>query len=421
MTDSIWDDGLNLVVLICAMIFSMPIYVAYSGGLDSQVLLHLLCQWRNADPAFTFEAIHVNHGLNQGADQWQAHCEQTCLAWQVPLQVLSIDLSELHGHSLEAYARQKRYKAMQSVMPKGACLLTAHHQDDQIETLLLALMRGAGPAGLSAMPSSKALGWQTLLRPLLNCSQQALLLYARKHTLDWVEDESNQDESYDRNFLRQSVLPLLRTRWPSVNKTLARATTHQADVLQVLDYEGMAAYQQCQRDKGKYLSVSALNALPRLLQQAVFRTWLRRQHLPLPSKAQTIQALHDCLTASADASPESLWEKDGIRVCLRRYRDFLCILPGDSLGDAQGWQVDWVPELDVVLPLGLGVIQSDAIAAALGACKKSGEVSVRFRQDSDTVSLKKRFQSRGIPPWERDTTPLLCVDGRVVSVLQPAD
>ncbi len=208
--------------------------VAFSGGLDSTVLLHQLVLLREQDPSLTLRAVHVHHGLSAHADDWVAHCRQICQQWQVPLVVHRVTLAR-GGLGVEAHARAARYQAFQDTLNAGEVLVTAQHQDDQCETLLLALKRGSGPTGLSAMAPSSAFADSRLLRPLLNETRESLRQWALAHQLSWIEDESNQDDTYDRNFLRLRVIPLLRERWPHFSEAVARSASLCAEQEQLLD------------------------------------------------------------------------------------------------------------------------------------------------------------------------------------------
>ncbi|PDP95292.1 tRNA lysidine(34) synthetase TilS, partial [Klebsiella quasipneumoniae] len=208
--------------------------LAFSGGLDSTVLLHQLVLLREQDPSLTLRAVHVHHGLSAHADDWVAHCRQICQQWQVPLVVHRVTLAR-GGLGIEAHARAARYQAFQDTLNAGEVLVTAQHQDDQCETLLLALKRGSGPTGLSAMAPSSAFADSRLLRPLLNETRESLRQWALAHQLSWIEDESNQDDTYDRNFLRLRVIPLLRERWPHFSEAVARSASLCAEQEQLLD------------------------------------------------------------------------------------------------------------------------------------------------------------------------------------------
>ncbi|MEN9847337.1 MAG: hypothetical protein RL368_77, partial [Pseudomonadota bacterium] len=196
-------------------------WVAYSGGLDSHVLLHALAKLRTHCTAH-LHAVHIHHGLNPRADEWAKHCQQVCADLGIPSTVHAIHIPRNTGASLEALARDARYAALKSIIGEGEVCFTAHHGDDQAETVLLQLFRGAGVAGLSAMPRSAPLGngWQ--VRPLLNYSRTQLQHYATTQQLHWIEDDSNLDLRFDRNFLRHAVLPILRQRWGSLSPTLQR-------------------------------------------------------------------------------------------------------------------------------------------------------------------------------------------------------
>lgn len=204
------------------LLTSRQILVAFSGGLDSTVLLHQLVQWRTENPGVALRAIHVHHGLSANADAWVTHCENVCQQWQVPLVVERVQLAQ-EGLGIEAQARQARYQAFARTLLPGEVLVTAQHLDDQCETFLLALKRGSGPAGLSAMAEVSEFAGTRLIRPLLARTRGELVQWARQYDLRWIEDESNQDDSYDRNFLRLRVVPLLQQRWPHFAEATARS------------------------------------------------------------------------------------------------------------------------------------------------------------------------------------------------------
>lgn len=197
--------------------------VGYSGGLDSHVLLHGLAMHRPYWLTQKLEAIYVDHGLQTASAVWGEHCAEVCRDLNMPFRVLKIDARPVPGESPEAAARRARYAALAAELGFDSALLTAHHRDDQAETLLLQLLRGAGPYGLAAMPAVSRLGQGRLLRPFLEVDRAELLAYAGKHGLRWIEDASNTDTGFDRNYLRHRVLPLLRERWPAVNRTLSRS------------------------------------------------------------------------------------------------------------------------------------------------------------------------------------------------------
>ena len=196
------------------LLTSRQILVAFSGGLDSTVLLHQLVQWRTENPGVTLRAIHVHHGLSANADAWVTHCENVCQQWQVPLVVERVQLAT-DGLGIEAQARQARYQAFARTLLPGEVLITAQHLDDQCETFLLALKRGSGPAGLSAMAEVSEFAGTRLIRPLLARTRGELEQWALAHGLRWIEDESNQDDCLRSQLSADlRVVPLLQQRWP---------------------------------------------------------------------------------------------------------------------------------------------------------------------------------------------------------------
>ncbi|MBH3342759.1 tRNA lysidine(34) synthetase TilS [Pseudomonas parafulva] len=220
---------IDLAPWLCARTW----YVALSGGLDSTVLLHWLAAYARSHPAPPLRAIHIHHGLQPAAQAWPAHCQRVCDDLGVELQVIEVDVAP--GPSLEQAARQARYAAFERVLAAGDMLFTGQHRDDQAETLLFRLLRGAGLRGLAAMPRERALGQGRLVRPLLGCSRQQLQGYAQAHALGWVEDPSNADTRFARNYLRREVLPSLVQRWPQAGQNLARAAEHLGEALSLLD------------------------------------------------------------------------------------------------------------------------------------------------------------------------------------------
>ena len=203
------------------LLTSRQILVAFSGGLDSTVLLHQLVQWRTENPGVTLRAIHVHHGLSANADAWVTHCENVCQQWQVPLVVERVQLAQ-EGLGIEAQARQARYQAFARTLLPGEVLVTAQHLDDQCETFLLALKRGSGPAGLSAMAEVSEFAGTRLIRPLLARTRGELAQWALAHGLRWIEDESNQDDSYDRNCKPEEKEKALKTKCNSIMPTIQR-------------------------------------------------------------------------------------------------------------------------------------------------------------------------------------------------------
>ena len=390
-------------------------WVAFSGGMDSQVLLHALAAQRGRLPA-PLVAVHVNHNLQPDAPAWVQHCRAVCAALAVDFHALSVQAQAQRGESPEAAARAVRYRALAAAVPADAVLLTAHHQDDQAETLLLQLLRGAGPKGLAAMPERADCDGLTVLRPMLDVCRVELHDYAQRHALSWVDDPSNARTDYDRNFLRHAILPRLRERWPAAGATLARAARHQAEAASLLDELAAAdwghapAFAELQTVPAP-LSVSLLLALRPPRRVNLLRHWLHGQGASMPSAAVLARIDHDVLCAAADAQPLVRWGS----VRLRRYRD--CLYVDDVLEESDPSHcVAWLPDVAFDLPggtlgaeraIGTGVALRHLPAAPLQVRFRRGGESLRPAGRRERHSLKHLFQEAGVPPWERARVPLI--------------
>ncbi|MFS2222753.1 tRNA lysidine(34) synthetase TilS [Pantoea sp. B65] len=392
--------------------------VAYSGGLDSTVLLHLLVQLRAAHPALQLRAIHIHHGLSPFADGWRQHCQQQCQLWQLPLLVEHVQVDG-REQGIEAAARTARYAAFRRHLQPGETLLTAQHIDDQCETLLLALKRGSGPAGLSAMPASMALGDNQLLRPLLTSSRQQLEAWAQQHQLSWIEDESNQDLRYDRNFLRQQVLPLLNQRWPHFAQATARSAALCGEQEQLLDEllaESLAALLQ---PDGSLL-IAPLQPLSDVRRYALLRRWISSQGGLMPSRAALQRIWREVVNSREDAAPALRLGDNEIR----RYRQALYWLPlRPSLRDCViPWLSPWQP---LALPQQLGVLRVADAGIELRQPRANEVVTIRFYAQGDFHivgraggrAIKKLWQEFAIPVWQRERTPLLFYGEQLIAAL----
>ncbi len=395
-------------------------WLAYSGGRDSHVLLHATAALRRQLPG-ELRAIHVDHGLSPDAPRWAAHCRMVCKGLDVPLRIRRVDARPRRGESPEAAARRARYEAIADLMAPGDCLLTAHHQDDQAETLLLQLLRGSGPHGLAAMPEKAPLagGWH--LRPLLDFNRAALAAYAEQQGLQWVEDESNFDTGIRRNYLRHQVFPLLATLWPAASATLARSAAHCAEAATLLDALAAEDLARAATAEPHRLSIPALRALDGPRRRNLLRYWLRGLKLPLPRTAHLQRIEKDLLEAAPDRMPVLRWE--GVE--LRRYRDGLHALRPRAPCD-QTQVLHWEPPQTLALPGNNGLLTARAVTGcglAQASCR-ARRVSVRIRQggerclmaDGHHQSLKKLLQARGIPPWERECLPLIYIGNELAAV-----
>lgn len=389
------------------------LWIGFSGGLDSSVLLHASAALRGR-LACDLGALHFDHGLHPHAPRWAMHCRQVCRDLEVPLTVQRLHLARDPGASLEASARSARYRAAAALIGADAALVTAHHRDDQAETLLLALLRGSGLHGLAAMPAAAPLGAGWLLRPLLDQDRAALLAYAHAHRLTWLEDPSNRDPRHDRNLLRHQVLPVLRRRWPAVSLTLARSAAHCAEAAALIDADSTALRARLAGAHPQCLSVSGLRDLVRTdaaRARALVRDWLRQAGLRPPPRARLAQLLGQSLTARADAAPLVAWT--GAEV--RRYRDDLFALA--PLPPRPGPPLDWDGRRPLLLPVGLGRLHLDGDAPGPPLRVVFGQPGLRCRAPGRPGQrLKQSFQQAGIPPWLRPYVPLLLAGDVLVAI-----
>ncbi|MGH8501043.1 MAG: tRNA lysidine(34) synthetase TilS [Gammaproteobacteria bacterium] len=395
--------------------------IAFSGGLDSTVLLHALTAIvSGSGPAL--QAVHVHHALHPQADNWAEHCRQVCAALDVPFRLVRVDAGAKRGESPEAAAREARYRALRSAIKAGVCLLTAHQQDDQAETLLLQLLRGSGPAGLAAMPGITRFGDGWHVRPLLDFTRRELADYAAARGLSWIDDPSNWDIEPDRNFIRHEIMAALRARWPSSTRTLARAAGLQAEVSTLLGELANQDLAVLAGSRADTLSIAALRGLSGPRQRNAIRHWLIGLRLPLPTQTQLEHVLIGVVGARGDRSPVIAWH--GVEV--RRYRDNLYAMPPLPAHDPN-MVLPWdtreplnIPHLGVTLESSL--LESSGIADAAAR----SDITIRFRRGGERCrprgrrhhhDLKKLFQEAGVPPWERDRIPLVYVGERLTAVI----
>lgn len=276
--------------------------VAWSGGLDSTVLLHLLWQAaRMPGSRLHLRAVHVDHGLQPAAADFRAFCRRTAARWRVPLQLVRSRAHPQPGESIEEVARSGRLAALGTALRTGECLVVAQHADDQLETLLLAVLRGAGPSGLAAMPAAMPFAGSRLLRPLLAASRSDLAAYAKAQHLTWIDDPSNLQPRFDRNYLRAQVVPLLLARWPAAARTASRSARHSAAAARTL--AALAARDIEAAADGADLEVAVLNRWPPARRAAVLRAWLLQCGLRAPNERHLAQ-IEAMMAARTDARPE---------------------------------------------------------------------------------------------------------------------
>lgn len=387
-----------------------PIVIGLSGGSDSSVLLHALA----ASPAARargLRAIHVDHGLHPESGHWAAQAKLMSTALNVPCSLLSVTVERDSSVGQEAAAREARYSAWAVELRPGEILALAHHRDDQVETLLLKLLRGAGPDGLGAMRPWRSLAAGWLWRPLLDLPRKALADYATSNRLEWVDDPSNTDQKFDRNYLRHRVLPSLRERWPQCDAVIARGAEWQRAISGHL---GTAIELALPLVIGKVpasLCIDAWLKLDDALRDGVLRAWLRSIDLPQPTHVQALELARQLATAAPASCPLIRWR--GAE--LRRYRELLHAMP-----PLQPIAADWLMPFDgrpLTLPADLGTVSldSDQIDGdvdrstdnAWRVCFRHGGERIQLAGQSFHRSLRDLYQQHAIPPWQRDRMPII--------------
>lgn len=295
------------------------VVVGYSGGVDSHVLLHLLSQIK----VIQVKAVYVNHGLHQDAGRWGTHCAAVCADLNIPFETVSIEIIKKPRHSLEALAREQRYLALAKQIDAQTALLTAQHENDQAETVLLQLMRGAGVKGLSGMPAVKQFGAGLQVRPLLNMPREEIEAYARRHHLSWIEDSSNQQLDFDRNFLRHKILPELISRRQGVLANIVRTASHMNEAASLLDEYAALDFDRVKTDDHNRILIAPLKTLSDARQSQVIRYWLLQhpQQLRLPSLAILSQIKQQLVVADYHPDATVAWS----HIILTHDREYLIL------------------------------------------------------------------------------------------------
>ncbi|WP_426206171.1 tRNA lysidine(34) synthetase TilS [Pseudomonas sp. TWP3-1] len=379
--------------------------IAFSGGLDSTVLLHILAHLAKFGPMPALSAIHVHHGLQPVADAWPKHCQEFCEALGVPLQVVRVQVQT--GASLERAARDARYVAFSSVTQADDVLLTAQHRDDQAETLLFRLLRGAGVRGLSGMPAERPLGQGRLVRPLLDVTRAELEAYAQANQLSWIEDPSNQDHQFSRNYLRHQAMPVLTARWPQAQANMARSATHLReaqgllDELAQIDLADANTSHEFEWLRIPSLQMTALTTLSPARQRNALSHWL--QALTRLPDTDHWSGWTDLCDAAGDASP--IWR-----------------LADGELHRSAG-RVWWLSNQWLRTPVVSNLWHDPAQPLRLGdnghvmfrGPAPAGPLHIRYRQGGEVLhlaerghrDLKRLLNERAVPGFVRGRLPLL--------------
>ena len=393
-----------LIAQIDSLQTASRIFVGFSGGADSHSLLHVLVELSRRQALPPIIALHINHGLHEDANAWAAHCAVVAsdLGVEFHERAVSVDA----GASPEAQARDARYTVFESFLDTGDVLLLGHHLDDQVETVLFRLIRGAGPSGLAGIPEQRPLGRGLLMRPLLSITRAQIENYADSHELGYINDGSNEDTRYDRNFLRHEVLPLIESRWPGYRSGFARSAALSGELAASDHFDNVTEYT---RYGGPYLPMDFHDA--KTLHRAL-RGWLKELNAPLPEFVALEEFARQCMQAQGDKLPE-------LRVgdyLLQRWRQGVHLYPADidrdfdiscEVGDAlsgtwgsMAWQ-----EADMGLSAGV-------------------TIRVRAQRHGEAVSLGQRprrsvgqwLQEAGVPPYLRGCYPLVQVGDEIIAI-----
>lgn len=386
--------------------------LGFSGGLDSSVLLHLLTCVPQLRARIL--AVHINHGLSPNAFKWQAHCQHRCSALDIPLKVELVDFNR--NANVEEAARNARFEAFSKLLTQNACLVLGHHQNDQAETLLLQLVRGTGIDGLAGMQEFSALGSGVIARPLLGFTQEQLLKYAHDHQLHWIEDESNRDLSYSRNYIRHQLMPLLLEKWPGVIGNLARtaAHCHQAKVnLYCLAMQDCAEL----KEASTCLSIDKIKSLPEERVINILRVWFKKNKIKQPSTAIFKRLFNELVGSDSDANPCVAW---GDKV-VYRYQNHLYLefIDKRALPEELTWSN---------FPASCCITEDISLTATevgKGFMPPTNSVfKIKFRTGGErltyrgqTKKLKKLLQEWHVPDWLRDRIPLIYVDEQLAVVV----
>jgi tRNA(Ile)-lysidine synthase len=397
------------------------VVVAFSGGIDSTVLAHALVRARRKFGGLRL--IHVDHGLQPASAEWARHCARVARGWRVPTTILRANIRRRKGDSPEAAARDARYALLDGAMRSGEVLVTAQHRDDQVETLLLQLFRGAGVAGLAAMPPIAPFGVGRIARPLLDVPRAALEAHAHRHGLRWIEDPSNALTHFDRNFLRHRVLPTVRERWSGVDAAIARSARHMADAGALLN--DVARADLAAVADGAGVGVTGLRALPAARRRHALRAFIASAGVTLPSSAKLGEIAGALLAARPDAQPAVYWEGLGLR---RRSGRLEWIEPAtprraSSENPPKSW--DWGAHRELIVndvgdALTLiddpaGPIDLDALPKTLELRARAGGETLRPGARARTQSLKKLLQSARVSTDDRARMPLIWSGKRLLA------
>ena len=392
--------------------------VALSGGADSAALLSRLAAPGGGFRGLPLRAVHIDHGLQAAASEFREACKNLCEHLGIPLSLIRVEVQSEAGLSIEAAARDARYAALAAQLQPLECLLTAHHRQDQAETLLLQALRGAGVKGLSAMPVCRALGLGWHVRPVLDVPHRELLQWGGLEDSK-VIDPMNEDLRFDRTYLRKAIWPLIETRWPGAEIALSRSAGHMAEAQELLDR--VAADDVTRLRDGDALSVPGLRALPQSQRMNAIRAWLGEAGVEAPSTARLREALRQVFDADADHQPAIVWGNKA----LRRYRQRLFLTEADCprFAGASPWTAVLGSGIALGANLGaltwcaqIGGIAADALPAVVIVRGREGGETLKPARAAKTQTVQHLCQSQGVLPWMRDALPMVFAGDELIAV-----
>lgn len=403
--------------------------VAYSGGIDSSVLLHSLCTMnQRLKSPLPIVALHINHQLSPCAQQWQKHCEKNAQALNIAFEARQVAVVS-SGQGIEAAARQARYEVFESFLLSGDCLLMGHHQQDQAETVLLRLFRGAGVRGLTAMPESRTIGFAHLLRPLLGITKTAIQYYANAHGITWVDDDSNAKDDFDRNFLRHHIFPLLQQRWQGLDTQLVKTTLRMQEaeaILYEVAEDDLAKAELRPARTGFSVNVNYLHQLSAARKNNLLRYWCELSGYTSPGADQITQIQRQFFSGIAVLSSACVsWA--GIE--LRQFSGRLYLLKALPSFTIPAEPIAWDGRNTLSLGAG-GTLQKIGCedvnqAESTGVLLKPLPYLISWRQGGErctpaqrqrSQTVKKLLQEFGLEAWLRDRVPLIYWQGELVAV-----
>lgn len=389
---------------------STVIWVAYSGGVDSTVLLKLATEAKLSVP---IKAIHINHQLSPNANQWAVHCADFAKSLGVDCIVETVTV-ENHGKGIEEGARQQRYNVFEKHVKRNDILLTAHNLGDQAETLLFRLFRGTGLRGLRGIQQQRRMGEGRVVRPLLEVAKANIQEYAIAKQLKWIEDESNRDLQFDRNFIRHNIMPILKERWAHAEEKIEVAThwINEADAL-LHEYvnEDLKRCDLIEERVGESVALSVFLHYSFSRQKHIIRYWCERNSFLFPEILQ-LEKLKEVVFAREDAKPLLCWGD----YQLRRFRQRLYLM--SKLPDFDAVKLKWNGLEPLSLPDGskLSMKRDDAKALDISVTFRQGGERCRPESREHSQTLKKLFQEYNLEPWLRDRAPILMIDGEIAAV-----